>query len=83
LQTGRGITILIAHQDEIGRHLHRLSSERVPEVIGNDYIVMGTTERAYWKEGFTKPHLPPETLANSAASTESRSSRFALWMICA
>lgn len=56
--------ILIAHQDEIEGHLHRLFSERAPEVVGNDYMVMGTTGRAYWKEGFTKPHLPPETLAN-------------------
>jgi hypothetical protein len=56
--------ILIVHKDEIEGHLHRLFSERAPEVIRNDYMVMGTTERAYWKEGFTKPHLPPEILAN-------------------
>lgn len=56
--------ILIAHKDEIEGHLYRLFSERAPEVMGNDYMVMGTTERVYWKEGFTKPHLPPELLAN-------------------
>lgn len=56
--------ILIAHKDEIEGHLHRLFSKRAPEVIGNEYMAMGTTERAYWKEGFTKSHLPPETLAN-------------------
>lgn len=56
--------ILIAHQDEIEGHLHRLFSERAPEVIGNNYLVMGTTERAYWKDGLSKPHYPPETLAN-------------------
>ena len=56
--------ILIAHQDEIEGQLYRLFSERAPEVIGNNYLVMGTTERAYWKEGFAKPHLPSETLAN-------------------
>ncbi len=56
--------ILIAHRDEIEGHLYRLFSERAPQVIGNDYLAMGTTERAYWKEGFTKPHMPSEMLAN-------------------
>jgi hypothetical protein len=41
---------------------------------------MDTPERTCWKERFTKPHLPPETPANSAASTEAHPSRFALWM---
>jgi hypothetical protein len=56
--------ILIAHKDEIEGYLHRLFSERAPEVIGNDYMMMGTTERSYWKEGFTKAHLPSEVLTN-------------------
>ena len=56
--------ILIAHQDEIEAHLHRLFSARAPEIIGNDYMVMGTTERAYWKVGLSEPHPQFETLAN-------------------
>ena len=56
--------ILIAHQDEIEGHLHHLFSEHAPEAIGNDYMVMGTTERAYWKEGLSEPHPQFETLAN-------------------
>lgn len=56
--------VLIAHKDEIVGYLHRLFSERAPEVIGNNYMVMGTTERSYWKEGFTKAHLPSEVLTN-------------------
>lgn len=56
--------ILIAHRDEIEECLYNLFSERVPEVIGNDYTVMGTTEHAYWREGLTQPHLLPEALKN-------------------
>ncbi len=32
-----------------------------PEVIGNDYLVMGTVDRKDWREG-TKNPLPPSEI---------------------
>ena len=34
-----------------------------PEVIGNDYLVMGTVDRKDWREG-TKNSLPPSEIIN-------------------
>ena len=42
--------LLVAHQDEIEHLLAALFAERDPSVIGNDYMVMGTVERALWRE---------------------------------
>jgi hypothetical protein len=35
-----------------------------PDAVGHDYLVMGTTERAFWKEGVDSPHSPTELLDN-------------------
>jgi hypothetical protein len=43
--------LLIAHQDELEEQLAILFAERAPEAIGNDYLVLGTLERADWKHG--------------------------------
>jgi hypothetical protein len=47
--------LLIAHQDEIEAYLTRLFTQVKPEVIGNDYLVIGTLDRADWKRGLQKP----------------------------
>jgi hypothetical protein len=47
--------LLIAHQDEIEAHLTQIFMQRKPEVIGNDYIVLGTMDRADWKRGLRQP----------------------------
>jgi len=47
--------LLIAHQDEIEAHLVRLFLQHKPEVIGNDYLIIGTLDRADWKRGLQKP----------------------------
>lgn len=54
--------LLIAHQDEIEGLLAAMFAERAPSVIGNDYLVLGTVERAAWREGVKQPKGIPEML---------------------
>ena len=56
--------LLIAHQNEIENNLAQMFTQRVPDAVGNDYLVIGTAERDYWKEGFENPHSPAELLDN-------------------
>lgn len=43
--------LLIAHQDELEAQLVGIFLEREPEMIGNDYLVVGTVERSVWQRG--------------------------------
>jgi hypothetical protein len=36
--------------------------EQKPEVVGNDYLVVGTLERATWKRGTQQPMILQEML---------------------
>ncbi len=56
--------LLIAHQDEIEHLLAGLFAERDPSVIGNDYLVLGTVERAAWREGMKQPKGIDDMLAH-------------------
>ena len=47
--------LLIAHQDQIEVLLAKLLAEHDPEVIGNDYLVVGTVERSVWRAGMKHP----------------------------
>jgi hypothetical protein len=47
--------LLIAHQDEIEQQLAVLFANRAPELIGNDYLVLGTLDRDVWKRGVAEP----------------------------
>jgi len=38
--------LLIAHQDDVEHFLASFFMEQKPEVIGNDYLVIGTLDRA-------------------------------------
>ncbi|HEX8692246.1 MAG TPA: hypothetical protein VF746_07500 [Longimicrobium sp.] len=42
---------IVAHQEELETELAILFSRRRPEVLGNDYLVVGTVERATWEKG--------------------------------
>ena len=54
--------LLVAHQDEIEHLLAGILAERAPDVIGNDYLVLGTVERAFWRESMKTPKGPAEML---------------------
>ncbi len=48
--------LLIAHQDEIEHLLAALFEKRAPNAIGNEYLVLGTFDHDYWREGTKIPH---------------------------
>jgi predicted signal transduction protein with EAL and GGDEF domain len=48
-----GCDLLIAHQDEIKANLGALFEMRAAEVVGDDYLVIGTLDRPDWKRGIT------------------------------
>jgi hypothetical protein len=54
--------LLIAHQDDIEQLLASIFIERKPEVIGNDYLVVGTLDRSVWKRGIQQQITTQETL---------------------
>jgi hypothetical protein len=41
----------MAHQDELEAELAHSFSQFAPEVIGNEYMVLGTIEKKVWQEG--------------------------------
>jgi hypothetical protein len=43
--------LLIAHQDELEAQLVEFFARQKPEAIGNDYLVLGTMDRATWQRG--------------------------------
>lgn len=47
--------LLIVHQDELEAQLAYLFLARAPELIGNDYLVIGTFDRSVWKQGRQDP----------------------------
>jgi len=55
--------LLIAHQDELEAQLAQLFAERAPEVIGNEYLVIGTLERPEWRRGLKQPLTTEEMRA--------------------
>jgi len=43
--------LLIAHQDDVEHFLATFFGEQKPEVVGNDYLVLGTLDKPIWKQG--------------------------------
>ena len=54
--------LLIAHRDELEAWLAAFFGQQKPEVVGNDYLVVGTEERAAWRRGTRMPLTTQELL---------------------
>ena len=54
--------LLIAHKNEIEGYLAAFFSEHRPEIVGHDYLVVGTLDRADWKKGIEAPVAPRDML---------------------
>lgn len=46
--------LIILHQDKVEGLLTASFIERDPSIIGNDYLIIGTVERSYWRKASTK-----------------------------
>src|SRR5262249_9884594 len=62
----RGCDLLIAHKHEIEHLLTGLFSQSSPEVIGNEYLIVGTVEKKTWREGIQQPKPIAELLTQTS-----------------
>jgi len=42
--------LIIMHQDKVESLLTMAVMERDPSIVGNDYLILGTLERGYWRK---------------------------------
>ncbi|MBD2256900.1 hypothetical protein [Pseudanabaena sp. FACHB-2040] len=54
--------LLIAHKDELDRLLKKISLQYYPNLVGNEYLVVGTLDRKTWKEGVQNPESLDDVL---------------------
>ncbi len=47
--------LMITHKDELEHWLAVSFQERAPEIIGNDYLILGTVEKATWRKQNKEP----------------------------
>jgi hypothetical protein len=58
--------LLIAHKHEIEHYLAVLFLQTAPDIIGNDYLAVGTVEKSVWKEGLKQQHSINELLQHTS-----------------
>jgi hypothetical protein len=50
-----GCDLLIVHQNDLEVQLAHLFSSRAPDLVGHDYLVIGTLDRPVWQRGLQNP----------------------------
>jgi hypothetical protein len=54
--------MLIGHKHEIEYHLTELFKRNNPEIVGNNYLIIGTVEKKIWRENIRTPKPLQEIL---------------------
>lgn len=57
--------LLIAHKHEIEHLLTGIFSQYNPELIGNDYLIIGTVEKKAWRKGLEQPQDTSEIIPHT------------------
>lgn len=57
--------LLMAHKDEIEHLLTTMMRELAPELIGNNYLIIGTVEKDAWKAGLRQQQSPAAILQHA------------------
>jgi hypothetical protein len=57
--------LLLAHKHEIEHLLHELFSHVAPQVVGNDYLIVGSVEARAWRGNLNHPKKPAEILPHT------------------
>lgn len=60
----RACDLLIAHKHEIELLLTDMFRQMDPSMIGNDYLIMGTMDKAAWRRNATQPVPPNQAFAS-------------------
>jgi hypothetical protein len=58
-----GCDLLIVHQNEVEEILAQLFAGPAAAVAIGEYVVVGTVERAFWRQSLKQPSKPPEESA--------------------
>src|SRR5205823_5604331 len=58
--------MIMCHQYDLEAELANTFQRLKPEVIGNDYLVLGTVEKKVWQQGLKTPLTLDETLRHTA-----------------
>lgn len=58
--------LIIAHQDELEPVMANMFAQLAPQIVGNEYFVLGTVEKKVWKQGLTA-QLSLETIREHTA----------------
>jgi hypothetical protein len=58
--------LLIANKHAIEHLLTGLFSQHNPEVVGNEYLIIGTLEKTTWREGLQQPKSIAEILPQAS-----------------